>query len=189
MKKLLVILLAVMMLLSLAACGAADDGKTTARGGEADPAMQEKGSVIPNIAVKLFDTSEEQIKVIKNGKTELTGDEAAAQIAGIPPEVRKGIGEIDPDQCTVKVSTSEDRYIFDVCFRVSNDSAASHYKALYDYYKTLDGTVTKDTVEGDTQVLNMTFAWGELYRCDVIASYYASDTAAIRIGFYINGNS
>lgn len=203
MKKLFVLLLVLMMVLMFAACGGDEtpsggednppssnrqeqNNTPDSNGGENDPDDNSSERII--VDAELFDIADADIVAIKNGKTVLEGDEAAEVIAHIPAEIKKGVGELDADGCEVKANKDFTLFQFEVNFGVPNAAAESYYNALYEYYKGLDGTVSKDADEGDTHVLNMTFSWGELYRCDYIASYFDSDTAAIRVGFNINGN-
>ena len=191
MKKILAILLAAMMLFSLAACG---DNNTTDPDNDNPGVSQsgenndDKGGEEIVVDVDLFDISDTDITAIKNGKTVMEGDEAAEVIAQIPAEIKKGVGELEADDCEVLANKDFTLFDFKIGFRVPNASVKSYYNAITEYYKSLGGTVTKEEANGDWQDLGMTFDWGEMRGCNYTLSFYDPDTARIFVEFYINAN-
>ena len=192
MKRILAILLAAMMLFSLVACDTGDnpdnpnkDSPGTSQNdnqGDTQGGTENQGGENQNVKIDLIDIPNSAILAYKNGKTELQGDEATVMISKVPTEIRKGVGEIVENKCTLKTNAGGTQYVFDVHFSVPNTSVASAYKALCDYYKTLDGSVKSE----EASALGMTFSWGEMYRCFYTESYYDPNTGGIVVGFYIN---
>ena len=208
MKKLFALLLALMMVLSLAACGGGGDDKTPSsedktpsssqqqedKPPEADPVEDEPEQTPDDggeeivVDVELFDIADTDITAIKNGKTVMEGDEAAEVIAQIPAEIKKGVGELEADDCEVLANKDFTLFDFKIGFRVPNASVKSYYNAITEYYKSLGGTVTKEEANGDWQDLGMTFDWGEMRGCNYTLSFYDPDTARIFVEFYISAN-
>jgi len=208
MKKLFALILALAMIFTLAACGGKDDEKPAATSSkpagsgqqqsvpapEPDPASDEPEQTPDDdgeeivVDVELFDISDSDITAIKNGKTVMEGDEAAEVIAQIPAEIKKGVGELEADDCEVLANRDFTLFDFKIGFRVPNASVKSYYNAITEYYKSLGGTVTKEEANGDWQDLGMTFDWGEMRGCNYTLSFYDPDTARILVEFYINAN-
>ncbi len=196
MKKVLAILLAAMLLLSLAACSGKDDPKPSGNsGGDTPPASSQQndpGTDEPDnkggeqSSGDIFDIADTDIRAYASDlTTTLTGDEAAALIAKIPAEIKKGIGELGKDLCNISPDyKNNDSYNFGVVFLVPKGSEVDYYTKLTDYYKTLDGTVTDETVIGDHYFFEMEFSWGTLWQCEL--SSHNEDNAAITVGFTIN---
>ena len=195
MKKVLAIALALTMVLSLAACGGKDDPKPSGNSGsdtppassqQTDPGTNEpdnKGG--EQSSDDIFDIADTDIRAYASDlTTTLTGDEAATLIAKIPAEIKKGVGELGKGLCTIAPSTSGNGYTFGASFIVPKGSEVDYYTKLTDYYKTLEGTVTDETVMGEHRFFEMEFSWGELYQCEIGA--YNEDSAAIAVGFTIN---
>lgn len=181
MKKLFALLLALTMVFALAACGEKDPAPSGS-GSTADPGTSQQGG--DNKSDEVFDIADSKIRAsAADLTTTLTGDEAAAMIAKIPAEIKKGIGELGEGLCSIAPSTSGSGYNFSAIFFVPKGSAVDYFTKLTDYYKTLEGTVTDETVIGDTHLFEMEFSWGEIYRCE--AKIY-EDSAKIAVGFKIN---
>ena len=194
MKKILALMLAAMMVFALAACTNNDDNPS---GSENNPGTSQsdnqggtenQGGEEIVVDVDLFDISDTDITAIKNGKTVMEGDEAAEVIAQIPAEIKKGVGELEADDCEVLANKDFTLFDFKIGFRVPNASVKSYYNAITEYYKSLGGTVTKEEANGDWQDLGMTFDWGEMRGCNYTLSFYDPDTARIFVEFYINAN-
>ena len=191
MKKILAILIAGLMMLSMVACDLGNtenpngDNPGTSQNdnqGDTQGGTENQDGENQNVKIDLIDIPNSAILAYKNGKTEIQGDEATVMISKIPTEIRKGVGEIVENKCTLKTNAGGTQYVFDVHFSVPNTSVASAYKALCDYYKTLDGSVKSE----DASTLEMTFSWGEMYKCFYIESNYDPNTGGITVGFYIN---
>jgi len=208
MKRLVALLLTMMMVLTLAACGGKEEEKTPSNDDKAPSSSQQQEQNTPDldpvevepeetpddggeeivVDVDLFDISDTDITAIKNGKTVMEGDEAAEVIAQIPAEIKKGVGELETDDCEVLANKDFTLFDFKIGFRVPNASVKSYYNAITEYYKSLGGTVTKEEANGDWQDLGMTFDWGEMRGCNYTLSFYDPDTARILVEFYINAN-
>ena len=208
MKKLLSLLLTLALIFSLAACGGGGDEKTPSNEDKTPSSSQQQEQNTPDpdpvedepeetpddggeeivVDVDLFDISDTDITAIKNGKTVMEGDEAAEVIAQIPAEIKKGVGELEADDCEVLANKDFTLFDFKIGFRVPNASVKSYYNAITEYYKSLGGTVTKEEANGDWQDLGMTFDWGEMRGCNYTLSFYDPDTARIFVEFYINAN-
>jgi len=208
MKKLFALILALAMIFTLAACGGKDDEKPAATSSKPAGSGQQQSVPAPDpdegedepeqtpdddgeeivVDVELFDISDSDITAIKNGKTVMEGDEAAEVIAQIPAEIKKGVGELEADDCEVLANRDFTLFDFKIGFRVPNASVKSYYNAITEYYKSLGGTVTKEEANGDWQDLGMTFDWGEMRGCNYTLSFYDPDTARILVEFYINAN-
>ena len=182
MKKLFALLLALTMVFALAACGEKDPAPSGS-GSTADPGTSQQGD--NNKSGEVFDIADSKIRAYASDlTTTLTGDEAAALIAKIPAEIKKGVGELGKGLCTIAPSTSGSGYTFSATFIVPKGSAVDCYTKLTDYYKTLEGTVTDETVMGDNHFFEMEFSWGEIYQCEIGA--YNEGNQAITVGFTIN---
>ena len=205
MKRWFALLLALVLLFSLAACGGekapSDEEKTPSSSQQQeqntpnpDPVEDEPEETPDDggeeivVDVDLFDISDTDITAIKNGKTVMEGDEAAEVIEQIPAEIKKGVGELEADDCEVLANKDFTLFDFKIGFRVPNASVKSYYNAITEYYKSLGGTVTKEEANGDWQDLGMTFDWGEMRGCNYTLSFYDPDTARIFVEFYINAN-
>ena len=208
MKKILALLLTLALIFSLAACGGGGDDKTPSNDDKTPSSSQQQEQNTPDpdpvedepeetpddggeeivVDVDLFDISDTDITAIKNGKTVMEGDEAAEVIAQIPAEIKKGVGELEADDCEVLANKDFTLFDFKIGFRVPNASVKSYYNAITEYYKSLGGTVTKEEANGDWQDLGMTFDWGEMRGCNYTLSFYDPDTARIFVEFYINAN-
>ena len=182
MKKLLALLLVGMMIFSLAACG---DNETPSGSGGNTPGTSQGGENNDNESkgAELFDIADTAINVISSDyRTNLKGDEAAAQKAKIPAEVRKGVGEVVPGLCTMTPDYSgTGTFKFGARFKVPKDSYAEYWKVLTDYYKSLGGNVTKDEKVLSTDMLEIEFSWGTLYQCEG-----SEDLSEIVVTFKIN---
>lgn len=200
MKKILTLTLALMMALSLAACGGKDDPKPSGNSGAGDtppastqqePATTDPGADQPGnkgseqSSGDVFDITDGDIRAYASDlMTTLTGDEAAELIAKIPAEIKKGVGELGKGLCNIAPDLSGDgSYNFGASFIVPKGSEVDYYTKLTDYYKTLDGTVTDETVMGDHYFFEMEFSWGTLWQCEIGA--YNEENAAIVVGFNI----
>ncbi len=182
MKKILAILLAAFMLLSMVACDTGDDPNPS---GSNNPGTSQGGENNDNESkgAELFDIADTAINVISSDyRTNLKGDEAAAQKAKIPAEVRKGVGEVVPGLCTMTPDYSgTGTFKFGARFKVPKDSYAEYWKVLTDYYKSLGGNVTKDEKVLSTDMLEIEFSWGTLYQCEG-----SEDLSEIVVTFKIN---
>ena len=208
MKRWFALLLTLALIFSLAACGGGGDEKTPSNEDKTPSSSQQQEQNTPDpdpvedepeetpddggeeivVDVDLFDISDTDITAIKNGKTVMEGDEAAEVIAQIPAEIKKGVGELEADDCEVLANKDFTLFDFKIGFRVPNASVKSYYNAITEYYKSLGGTVTKEEANGDWQDLGMTFDWGEMRGCNYTLSFYDPDTARIFVEFYINAN-
>lgn len=199
MKKVLAIALALAMVLSLVACGGGkDDPKPS---GSTDPGTSQQTQQPSNTpdpgtdqpdnqgggqsSGDVFDIADGDIRVYASDlTTTLTGGEAAEVIAKIPAEIKKGVGELGKGLCNIAPDLSGDgSYNFGASFLVPKGSEVDYYTKLTDYYKTLDGTVTDETVMGDHYFFEMEFSWGTLWQCEIGA--YNEDHMAIVVGFNI----
>ena len=184
-KKLLAILLAAMMLLSFAACGNDEDNPS---GNENNPGTAQSGENNNNESkgAELIDIADTTIRVIASDyMSNLTGDEAAAQKAKIPAEVKKGVGEIAAGLCTMTPDYSgTGTFKFGVTFLVPKGTVDEYWKVLTDYYKSLGGTVTLDEKVLSRDMLNIDFSWGELFQCET--GTYNEEQDIITVGFKIN---
>lgn len=181
MKKLFALLLAMMLVFSLAACG---DNNTTDPDKD-NPGTSQSGENNNNEGAALIDIADSDIRAYASDlTTTLTGDEATAQIAKIPAEIRKGVGEIGAGLCTIAPDYSgDDSYNFGATFYVPVNSYDEYWKVLTDYYKSLGGTVTLDEKVGSRDMLEIEFSWGELHQCE---GYVGEEQATITVGFDIN---
>lgn len=186
MKKLFALLIALMMVISLAACGENTDKPS----GDTDkPGVSQSGNNGGEEKPKadVFDIADTDIRAYASDlTTTLTGDEAAAQIAKIPAEIKKGIGTLGKNLCTIAPDYSNDgTYNFGATFLVPKGSAAEYFTKLTDYYKTLDGTVKDESAVGDHHFFEMEFSWGALTKCENTA--YNEEYEAINVSFDIKG--
>ena len=197
MKKVLAIALALALVFSLAACGGGNNDPKPS--GSTDPGTsQQTGQDTPDPGTDqpddqggeqssgdIFDIADGDIRAYASDMvTTLTGGEAAELIAKIPAEIKKGVGELGKDLCNIAPDLSGDgSYNFGASFLVPKGSEIDHYTKLTDYYKTLDGTVTDETVMGDHYFFEMEFSWGTLWQCEIGA--YNEDNMAIVVGFNI----
>ena len=168
--------IAAVLALGFASCS---KDKTTATGGQQDaPGVSRSGG-----GAELFDIADTNIKVTASDyRTNLTGDEAAAQKAKIPAEVRKGVGEIVAGLCTMTPDYGNTgTFKFGAMFKVPKDSYAEYWKVLTDYYKSLGGTVTLDEKVLSRDMLEIEFSWGTLYQCEG-----SEDLSQITVTFKIN---
>ena len=181
MKKLLALFIALMMVFSLAACG----NNNTTDPDKDNPGVSQSGENNNNEGAALIDIADSDIRAYASDlTTTLTGDEATAQIAKIPAEIRKGVGEIGAGLCTIAPDYSGDgSYNFGVTFYVPVNSYDEYWKVLTDYYKSLGGTVTLDEKVGSRDMLEIEFSWGELHQCE---GYVGEEQATITVGFDIN---
>ena len=184
MKKLFALLLAVMMLFSLAACG---DNNTTDPNKD-NPGTSQSGENNNNESkgAELIDIADTSIRVIASDyMSNLTGDEAAAQRAKIPAEVKKGVGEIASGLCSMTPDYSgTGTFKFGLTFLVPKGTVDENWTVLTDYYKSLGGTVTSDTETSTTKLLNIDFSWGQMYQCET--GTYNEEQDKITVGFKIN---
>ncbi len=183
MKKLLSILLALILVFSLSACG----GNTENPSGDS-PGISQVSETNNNESkgAELFDITDTEINVTASDyRTNLTGDEAAAQKAKIPTEVRKAVGEVVAGLCAMTPDYSGiGTFKFGATFNVPKDSYDEYWKVLTDYYKSLGGTVTKDKKVSSTDMLEIEFSWGTLYQCEG-----SEDLSEIKVAFKINASS
>ena len=179
MKRILAILLAALMLFAMVACDTGDDPSKD------KPGSSQSGENNNNEGAALIDIADSDIRAYASDlTTTLTGDEATAQIAKIPAEIRKGVGEIGAGLCTIAPDYSGDgSYNFGVTFYVPVNSYEEYWKVLTDYYKSLGGTVTLDEKVGSRDMLEIEFSWGELHQCE---GYVGEEQATITVGFDIN---
>lgn len=185
MKRLFTLLLAIMMVISLAACGET----TTTDPDNDNPGTSQNGENNNNESkgAELFDIEDTAIRVIASDYTSnLTGDEAAAQRAKIPAEVKKGVGEIASGLCSMTPDYSSiGTFKFGVTFLVPKGTVDEYWKVLTDYYKSLGGTVTTDFESSSgSKFLNIDFSWGQMYQCET--GTYNEQQDKITVGFKIN---
>ena len=178
MKKWLSMLLVFMMMFTLTACGGGDTQQEANNNDVVEEQNNDGG---------LFDIADTDIRAYASDlTTTLTGDEAAAQKAVIPAEIKKGVGEVAAGLCTIAPDYSNDgTYNFGVIFLVPKNEVSEYYKVLTDYYKSLDGTVTSEWAGSSTQLMEMEFAWGKMYQCET--GVYNDEYGCIKVGFDING--
>lgn len=181
MKKLFAILLAGVMIFSLVACGTNDKPS----GNEDNPGASQSGENNDDNGAALIDIADTDIRVFSSDyMTLLTGDEAAAQKAKIPAEVKKAVGELAAGLCSMTPDyTNNGTFKFGATFYLSKDSYEEGWKTLTDYYKSLGGTVELDEKVLSTDKLEMKFSWGELYQCE---GYVGEEQGRIVVSFRIN---
>jgi hypothetical protein len=190
MKKLITLALALALsLFLLTACGSNGNGNSGSTGGNSStPGTSQGGndaapSGTPGKSQggELFGITDEQINCYKinNDGTQsvITGEQRTKMLAAIPAEMKKGIGELSIGNVQENTITGAG-YIAGLVFKVSSKEA---YIKLTDYYKSLGGTVTKDTNIGEALYLEIDFAWGKLSQCE-----YGDVTKEISVSFTIN---
>ena len=178
MKKLLALALVLATVLSLSACGGT--ASTPSGSSTAAPGSSQQAS-----ANTLFDITDDQINAADENYYStmkyLQGDERAAMLAKIPPEIKKAIGTVGAGLCSIQPSRSGEGYLFGITLYVSGKQ---DYKTLTDYYKSLGGTVTDESEQDTYSQLNIEYSWGTLSDCQYKEKSGGDDT--IQISFNIN---